>query len=163
MKRKLLILLAIVAVLAVVIAAPVSAKKPLRGEMDLTFNSETPQCPGFTWVGTIDFDDDDRGPYGMAFVPTAEPKFVGQAFFFEGNHLIYDSPFTCPDQDPVLWGFDKGVQSNKNLKARSNGYVQGVNPDFFDESLVGRNVHWDGVTDATGAPVLEFEGTFRIN
>lgn len=53
--------------------------------------------------------------------------------------------------------------STRGCPEPSSGHVAGVDPDFFDESLTGRNVHWDGVTDATGAPVLEFEGVFRIN
>jgi len=83
--------------------------------------------------------------------------------------MIYKRAFAsasdCPGDDDkvVMWGYDKGVQSDKNLKARAKGSVEEVDTEIFDETWVGRRVHWSGVTDNTGFPLLTFTGPFRIN
>jgi hypothetical protein len=109
MRRKLLILLALVVGLSLVIAVPVGAKKPLPkflGEMELELEAPIPPapllpcdvlasgsievcfCPDgslYTWRGTVDPDGD--GPllgYGMAFINLRTAK---------GNPSASVSPF----------------------------------------------------------------------
>lgn len=161
MQKRFTALLAIAVGVLLIAPATAQADQRLRGEMDLSFNLVAPECAGFTWVGTIDFHD-AHGPYGMAFVPLVPPRDDGLVVHFSDMWLIYDAPEMCPSGEPVMWGFDKGVQSNRSLQAVANGKILGVNSDFFDDSMIGRNVHWSGVSDVSGYPALEFGGPFRM-
>lgn len=182
MRRKSIVLVLVLAVaLLLVTPVPASAKKPLRGqqELELEFFFPDPQGPpipvcatpgnAITWVGTISFDGEVYGIAYRSLLPPPEADKKSKATHFADEWKIYERAFTsgsdCPeaDDDMVMWGYDKGVQSDRNLKARANGRVLGVDTDFFDESWVGRRVHWGGVTDDTGFPLLTFTGPFRIN
>ncbi len=176
MRKRLVVVGVMAAILSLVIAVPVSAKKPLIGEMDLLFNLGFPSeqnpdgrgpCPQYTWAGSVVFDGFE---FGLAYIPSAPPREVGQAFHFTDKWMVTLEPFTFEDgiitdcDSPIaLYGYDKGVQSNKNLKAHANGFVEeGELPGFFAERLEGRRVHWSGVTSFTEEGIT-FEGPFRIN
>ncbi len=181
-RRSTVLCLAIAVGLLLAIPVPASAKPPLRGEQDLVLEFASPGGPPIclletgepiSWVGTIVFEGDAH-PYGIAYLsllPPPDPLKKSKATHFADKWMIYENALTgafgCPaDGDAVvMWGFDKGVQSDVNLKARANGTVEWVadGHSFFDEILEGRRVHWSGVTDATGFPVLAFVGPFRIN
>jgi hypothetical protein len=160
MKKRLLLVLALVVALSLLAAAPVSADKPLRGDIDHEYvGCETPDGRWMTFVGPIDFDGDI---YEMAFFNTGVPKIAGNSYHFTEDWEIYATPVVdCTPGDVVAWGYDSGVINLRNLKGVANGQVVDVNPDgLFTESLIGSNVHWNGVNDATYS---YFDATFRIN
>ena len=80
MRRRLLIVIALAVALTLVVAAPISAKEPLRGGIDLDFNVgvvlgvDGVGCnPAVAWFGTveidgvslgIEFDDGPMAPTG---------------------------------------------------------------------------------------------------
>lgn len=171
MKRRLSVVLVLVVVLALLLAIPVSAKKPLEGDMELYFNlgfgnPEAP-CPGLTWAGTVELDG---VVYGMAFYPTGE-KDVGKVHHYWEDWYIYDTPFEfmggavldeCVPGEIVLAGTDKGVFS-PNIKYRMSGTVDQAAEPF--EEWLGRRVYMAGIGNfdpITGAPVTA-PGTFRLN
>jgi len=177
MKRRSIVLVALVAALLMASTAPVSAKTPLRGEMELYFNlgfgdTGTP-CPGITWAGTIELDG---ATYGMTFTPTGA-KDVGRVHHFWEDWNIYTSPFSftggvltqCTSGDVVLAGRDNGITS-PNDRYRMNGSVDQAAFPFG--AWDGRSVHMSGVINwieipgPDGAPVVVPEtapGTFRMN
>jgi hypothetical protein len=174
MRMKLVVMLALVAVLAVMVAAPVMAERPLRGPLDTHFNlgfgNEMTPCPDITWAGTVQFGDE---VYGLAWSPTSGLKEAGGSLHLaEERWMIYEEPFAfegedvfteCADEENavVMSGYDKGVESLANLHAVGNGRVDWVHPDGpFDEALEGRNTHFSGVVSDD---LLHFPGTFRIN
>jgi len=180
-RRSTVFFLAIAVGLLLAIPVPASAKPPLRGDQDLVLKFDGPGGPpicllatgdAISWVGTIVFEGDAHA-YGIAYLsllPPPDPLKKAKASHFADEWMIFENPLTgdCPgDGDAVvMWGFDKGVQSDVNLKARANGTVEWVADvhSFFDKSLEGRQVHWSGVTGASGLPLeLTFEGPFRIN
>ena len=76
MRNRLLLVLALVAALSLVAAAPVSAdgEKPINGKMDLTLFEQP--CPNdgplVTWIGTVVIEGTT---YGWADFPTAPLVF----------------------------------------------------------------------------------------
>jgi hypothetical protein len=170
MKRNLTVVLAVLVVLSLVVAAPVSAEQPLRGVLDTHFNlgfgDTTTPCPHITWAGNVELDGE---LYGLAWTPLGPPKIVGQSFHVDERWMIYESPFAFEGEDVftecgqhvAMWGDEKAVESLANLHAVGNGQVDWVDPDGpFDTALEGRNTHWSGfVSD----DLLHFPGTFRIN
>lgn len=159
MNRRILLIVALIAALALV-AAPVSAgaDKPISGEMELYFNlgfgseddPETPAdeeapCPGISWAGTVELEG---VTYGIAFFPT-DAKDVGKVHHFTENWEIYDTPFAfeggvlaeCTPGGIVLSGTDAGV-SSPNSKYRMNGTVGDAFAPFAQ--LDGRKVHMSG-------------------
>ena len=193
LKKWSVVLLVAAFALACVAVAPVQAKKPLRGSMDLEFNVWWHPLlggPGYNeweipdWMGTITFDGDDT-EYGMAFFAftTGKPfdeQNPGMAFFFGEIWAIYEDVelITILDEEGnfvsqefigtnlLMWGYDYGVTVGSNAKYHMNGDVQ------FDDIFgvyVGRHVHMSGTityyTEGpfTGFPNYSDDGQFRVN
>jgi hypothetical protein len=176
MKRKLSTLALLAVLLSSLSVAPVGAKAPLTGEMDLQINLQWsgPSESVPVWSGTIEI----RGEtYGMVFFAIGSGKpFDGDpnttVHFFEEIWKIYDRPVELdengvllqPDEGVLLWGYDSGVTNLVNSTYRMNGGVEEA-AEAFDE-WVGRNVHMSGaVTEwlIPGVVPLHADGTFRIN
>ncbi|MEA3509946.1 MAG: hypothetical protein U9R51_00785 [Actinomycetota bacterium] len=175
MRRKLSVVLVMIVVLSLAAIAPVNAKAPLVGEMDLEFNLAWPGPQDVVpdWVGTVTFDGDE---FGIAFflLGTGKPFEVdppGQAGFFGEIWRIYDGldyelvdgVLTVFEPGPVvMWGYDTGMVSLKNSKYHMNGSVEYAGHDF--EEWLGRSVHMGGVIEwyDFGAPQFA-PGTFRLN
>ena len=174
-KRSTILLLAIAVGLLLATPVPASAEQPVRGhhEIVLSFTGpdDLPVCFPFAWVGTITFEGDPHvyGYAEMPQLPPPDPEKKPKSYHFADLWEIYADELTgldgCPalEDDVVMWGHDKGVQSDVNLRARSNGTVGWADGVYFDASLVGRTMHWSGVTEDSEYPVLTFEGPFRIN
>ena len=178
MNRRILLVVALIAALALV-AAPVSAgaDKPISGEMELYFNlgfgNPDAPCPDISWAGTVELEG---FPYGIAFFPTGA-KDVGKVHHFTEIWEIYDAPFAflggvlaeCRPGDVVLSGTDAGV-SSPNSKYRMNGTVGEAFAPFAQ--LDGRNVHmsgditWQEIVVPDVGPITvpaTAPGYFRIN
>ncbi|MEA2058337.1 MAG: hypothetical protein U9O63_06425 [Actinomycetota bacterium] len=175
MKRRLLLLLAIVVVLSTVIAAPVSAKEPLRGDQVMTLNQDDQGnfglhgCPEIAWFGTVVFDDTT---YGMALYPIGS-VFPGTTQHWEETWKIFTDEFMvaggelddCEPGDVVLSGWDKGVIAFVTPKFHSLGVVEDASSPF--EEWSGRRLHQDGVVGLVSVAGLEdvfgFTGSVRLN
>jgi hypothetical protein len=187
MRRILLVLLVVMVVMGLVVV-PASAKKPLIGQQELYFNLdafspfEYQVCPGLAWYGKITFGEDE---FGLAYVSSMAPKTKGETLHFADFWIIYEDSFdfqgpappvgfceTLPGFEPLgfpigerlVMGVDKGKQANATLRSVANGKVNFVmeGHDFFGEELMGRNVHWSGVTNMSDFPIT-FAGPFRFN
>jgi hypothetical protein len=177
MTRKLLLLLAIVVVLSLMIAVPVSAKKPLTGDMDLSRVGVPCDTGVFTWGGTVTFGSD---AYPMAFIklgtgkpfdspPPPDSFPPGNVSFFGEQWAIYPPDFvlltdSCPsaEDDALIWGYDSGVvtfDSFHKVTYRMNGDVAEAYGDFA--IWEGRKVHMSGEI-VPGVPFTA-PGTFRLN
>jgi hypothetical protein len=177
MRKRFILLLAMLMVLSVAVALPATAKEPLRGDMELYFNlgfgNPDAPCPDLSWAGTVELDGII---YGIAFFPTGA-KDVGAVHHFEEIWEIYDAPFEftggvlaeCVPGDIVLAGTDSGV-TGPNSTYRMNGTVAEAFAPFSE--WVGRNVHMSGditwadmeLPDGTIVVVpATAPGTFRIN
>jgi hypothetical protein len=176
MRKRFILLLAMLLVLSLAVAVPANAEEPLRGDMELYFNlgfgNPDAPCPDITWAGTVELDG---VTYGMAFYPT-DAKDVGKTHHFVEDWEIYDAPYEfmggvlteCSPGDIVLSGTDAGVTS-PNSKYRMNGTVGEAFAPFAE--WTGRNVHASG--DITWAEIIvgvevivvpaTAPGVFRIN
>jgi hypothetical protein len=170
MRKRFILLLAMLMVLSVAVALPATAKEPLSGDMELYFNlgfgNPDAPCPDITWAGTVELDG---VTYGMAFYPTGA-KDVGKTHHFVEDWEIYDAPYEfmggvlteCSPGDIVLSGTVAGVTS-PNSKYRMNGTVGEAFAPFAE--WTGRNVHMSG--DITWAEIIVVPatapGVFRIN
>lgn len=167
--RRLLSIVAALAALALLVtavSAPVAAKAPLRGTMDLQFNLAWPgpqdEIPD--WVGTITFDGDE---YGMAFfaIGTGKPFDADPStsvHFFEEIYVIYetldyafdaDGNLTLFDPGPVVMaGPDTGLTNMVNSKYHMTGRVETASGPFA--ALEGRHVYMSGLIEwyPFGAP-----------
>lgn len=153
--------------MAFALAAPVDAKKPVRGDMDLDFNvgffGPPALCSEVTWAGSITIDGVD---YGMTFIPT-DDHFTGPVHHFEEIWQIHAATFefdggvfTECNLPVVMAGLDVGIAA-PNLNGVAHGTVEFVDPEGpFEDSLMGRRVHWSGVVSESG---VQFAGPFRIN
>lgn len=123
MRRKLLVLLAVMVVLAVVIAAPVSAKKPaptLRGDQVMVLNqdldsgafgiygclydSEDPvPVETISWFGSIEIEGTT---YGMALYPLPG-RFTGNGtiLHYEEGWKVWTEEFTVSDNTECPTGY----------------------------------------------------------
>ncbi len=119
-----------------------------------------------TWLGTIEFED--KGTYDMRFIliGTRIPRDgpTGKAGHFGEIWEIFDGD---PDE-PILWGYDKGVTNQKKdltcWPYRMNGKVEYVASGW--EDYLGRNVHMSGIITwygPPGTPGSIAPGVFRIN
>ncbi|MFX1301208.1 MAG: hypothetical protein ACFFAL_05630 [Promethearchaeota archaeon] len=165
--------------IALVAAAPVQAKKPLIGDMNLEFNLgwAGPSDVIPEWVGTITINEVD---YGMVFFNLGTGKPFASAG--EGNVLFYGEiwaiyewvTFDFESQvletgELILMGTDEGVLSFANSKYRMNGVVTEVGVGW--EIYNGRNVHmsgyieWQTLQTPDGPVVAPYKapGIFRIN
>jgi hypothetical protein len=188
MKRKLLVLFAIVVVLSVTIAGPALACEPLRGEMELDLNpgfapGPKAECPErLTWSGTIDFGNDLV--YGIAYFPTADPVIIadtandGEWFIFQEDWTIFTLPgddenislleAACDSDRVVLEGQDVGMATPLPPPfdlAFALGSLSAVYPDVdpcgpFDESFEGGTLFWSG--RFANELETEFAGAVRI-
>jgi len=179
MKNKLSVVLVMIVLLSLAAVAPLNAKAPLVGEMDLEFDVDWPgpqQTVEPSWVGTVTFEE---GEYGMAFFPVGtgksfeeDPPFKGgppKVHFFEEVWRIYELgdgfSYTVDDFTPgplVMEGSDTGITNIKNSKYHMNGIVDIANGPF--EEWIGRSVHMRGLVEWAGPGVPQYgDGTFRIN
>jgi len=176
MRKRFILLLALLMVLSVAVALPATAKEPLSGDVELYFNlgydQATAPCPDITWAGTVELDG---VTYGMAFFPT-DAKDVGKTHHFVEDWEIYDAPYEfeggvlteCIPGGIVLAGTDSGVTS-PNSKYRMNGTVDEAFAPFAE--WADRKVHMSG--DITWEEIVlpdevilvpaTAPGTFRIN
>lgn len=175
MKRKLLILLAIVVALSVVVAAPVSAKNPLRGEQVLALNQDAEGnrglygCPDISWFGAIVIDDTT---YGMALYDIGS-VFPGKTQHWEEDWRIFTEEFMvasgllvdCEPGDVVLSGYEKGVIAFTHTTFHMTGIVEDASDPF--EEWIGRRSYQEGEVGAVTVAGLEnvfgYTGSFRLN
>ena len=121
MKKRFLLVLALVAVLSLVAAAQVSAgeDKPISGRIDLDLvlelcpvaDAPNPDYPFMTWVGTVVIDG---VAYGWADFPTDEGVVEGNFYYFEEYWTI----FTLDDGDPPT--VDQGCDGDRVVLAGTN-------------------------------------------
>ena len=187
MKRKASTILSLVLAFTLALwpVTTIQAKLPLRGTMDLEFNTAWPgpqdEIPD--WVGTITIDGEE---YGMLFFAIGSGKafddnLKGKVHFFEEIWAIYDTDFDLtsliPSDDPanwadwlprndpeelVLWGYDQGQTNIQNSNYHMNGNVEEAFEDF--SMWEGRNVYMSGVIEWYGPGAPQYApGTFRIN
>lgn len=190
LKKLSVVLLVFAFSLALVTVAPVQAKKPLIGTLDLQFNLAWPgpqdEIPD--WVGGITIDGDGDGIaelYDMAFFAIGSGKaFVTPPYrgdtvhFFEEIYVIGEINYEFDESGVLvafeivtvlLWGYDVGITNLQNSKYHMNGNVEEANGVF--EGCAGRNVHMSGIiewqiVETPEGPVvapLHAPGTFRIN
>ena len=177
MKRKLLVLMAIVVALSVVVAAPVSAKNPLRGEQVLALNQDAEGnfglygCPEISWFGTVVLDDTT---YGMALYPIGS-VFPGKTQHWEESWTIFSEEFTveggelvsCEPGDVVLSGYEKGVIAftNPHGKFHMTGIVEDASGPY--EEWIGRRSYQEGEVGLFSVAGLDnvfgYTGSFRLN
>jgi hypothetical protein len=175
MKTKLLMLLAIVVALSVVVAAPVSAKNPLRGEQVMALNQDDQGnfglygCPGISWFGAIVLDDTT---YGMALYPISD-VFPGGTQHWEENWTIFSEEFmvegdelvSCEPGDVVLSGYEKGVIAFALPTFHMTGIVEDASGPY--EEWIGRRSYQEGEVGVVAIAGLEmvfgYTGSFRLN
>lgn len=169
MKRKMIVL-AVVAALAMMVAAPANAggQQPLNGHMELAlFGTPCPepdQPPFLTWAGTVVLDG---ATYGIAYFPTSPPPGEEKFFYFSEYWTIFtfdESDLTpaiaCDADRVVLDGFDDGRQGPGGA-AKADGTVESVNSAGPLAGVAPESrVFWRGrVTNEGGT---EFAATFHI-
>ena len=171
MKRRMLVFLVLVGVLAVMVAVPVSADmdKPIEGKMELTFLGEgcpVPHDPPFlTWAGTVVIDDTT---YGWADFPTTELVVDGKFIYFEERWTIFTlgegeavtAAIACDEDLVVIEGLNDGW-GPPGRTGKADGIVTWADPDGpFDEVATGSTMFWRGkVTDKA---FTEFKATLHI-
>jgi hypothetical protein len=178
MKRRILVVLAAVVVLATMAALPAAADShrdvPIRGTQDLDLNlgivTGEGAAPTVSWVGTVDF----RGTvYPIAYFPTAPLVQIGWWVLFEEQITIYaslDYEFTdgvlttFEPGDVIFTATDAGFGTPRG-SAEGFGEIIEANGDadpygVLSEVQVGDWTHWVGrYANAEGT---EFGGAFRI-
>lgn len=178
MKKRLLVVLALVATLSLVAAAQVSAgeDKPISGRIDLDLvlelcpvaDAPDPAFPFMTWVGTVVIDG---VTYGWADFPTADG-------FVEGNHYYfaeYWTIFTLDEGQPPT--VDQGCDGDRVVLAGTNtgsgtlggtygadGEVTVIDGDGpFADVADGSRMIWRGkATNFKEGGGDEFKATFHI-
>lgn len=168
-------------ILSVVVAGPMTAKEPVRGDQVMVLNEDPDTlelgfygCPEISWFGTIEIDDTT---YGMALYPLGlKANAKGTLFHYEEEWKVWTEKFTlsyddgyslddCEPGDYVLAGTDSGVWTAKTGKFRSNGIVEEAFDPFAE--WLGRRVHQDGVIGPIDFGGLEgvygFYGDLRLN
>jgi hypothetical protein len=169
MKRKILVLFALVAVVAVMTAAPVSAdaQKPINGTMELTLFGEpcpVPHEPPFlTWAGTVVIDGTT---YGWADFPTGPLVEEGKFIYFQEYWTIFalgegeavTPEVACDAGRVVLEGVNDGW-GPPGMTGKADGTVTGADPDGpFAEVDPGSRMMWRGKITSPG----EFKATLHI-
>lgn len=172
MKKRLLLVLALVAALSLVAAAPVSADgdKPINGKMDLTLELQPcdfndPFGPFVTWVGTVVIDGTT---YGWADFPTDEPVFDKKFMYFDEYWRIFtladgQAPsvdLACTDSLMVLDGFNDG-RGTPGGAARADGTVESAYGPFADVDPGSRMI-WRGKVTNFDGDADEFKATLHI-
>jgi len=178
MRNRMLVLLALVAVLAVLVAAPVNAdvEKPINGKIELTFVlfdcPEPAPGPFITWTGTVVIDGTT---YGWADFPTDEFVIEGNFGFFEEYWTIFtlegdedprDNPLLACDADRVvLEGVNDGWGPATANTGKADGTVTGADPDGpFAEVAPGSRMFWRGkILGNELFPGVQFKATLHIS
>ncbi len=133
MKQRMLVLFALVAVLAVLVAAPVNAgeENPINGRMQLTFFGvpcyEEPDSPFLTWAGTAIIDDTT---YGWADFPTAPFAMEGKFGYFEEHWTIFTlgegeavtPAIACDAERVIIEGLNDG-RGSPGATGKADGWV----------------------------------------
>ena len=172
MKKRLMLVLALVAALSLVAAAPVSAggEKPINGKIDLNLELEFCGLPGespfVTWVGTVVIDGTT---YGWADFPTGDPRFEKKFMYFDEYWTIFDldgeEPTVALACDPALVVLD-GINTGRGTPggaARADGTVGSAAPDGpFADVAVGSRMIWRGKVTNFNADADEFKATLHI-
>jgi hypothetical protein len=122
MKRKMLVVLAVVAVLTATAATPATAGGALHGDIDLTLyltpcDDTDPESPLLSWAGTFDIG---RKTFGAAYFPASDLVELGEGWvYFEEVWTIFWLPrgeltdkklvaAACNPRRVVLEGVDAG-------------------------------------------------------
>jgi hypothetical protein len=177
MRRKLLVLLALVAVLAVMVAAPVSAKeKPISGKMEISLNLF--KCPGegpfLSWTGTVVIDGKTYGWADEPLLVEDPPVLPNEKFvYFEEHWTIFtledgedpneDPSLACDVNDVVLEGFNTGW-GPPGFTGKADGYVRdAADPGPFALVKDGSRMFWRGkVLGGEPVPGSQFKATLHI-
>ena len=177
MRRRLWILFAVVALLAVVVGAPVSAKTPLQASTEHDFMAgygfvrgtpDDAQLLG--WQGTITGDIEGCIEWWFDLDPGIVP--TGQASHYFTTTEIREGP--CPEGEPspargelLLAADGHGTTTARHMKNsnwRANATITVAEGEYA--AWLGRKVHesghfeWD---DATPPNPLKGESEFRAN
>ena len=169
MKRRILVLLTLVAVLAVMVAAPVSAdgENPINGKMELTLFgvpcSEEPDSPFLTWAGTVVIDGTT---YGWADFPTGPLVEEGKFVYFEeywtiftlGESEVVTPAVACDGDRVILDGLNDGW-GPPGFTGKADGWVTWAEPEGpFADVAPGSKMFWRG--KVTGP--VSFKATLHI-
>lgn len=157
MRKLILVLVILVLLVALLPAAAVIAKAPLRGETTYDFLAEVYRGKFVFWIGEVTGDDIEGeiiwfgDPLGI--VPT------GQASHYDMGWEIWDGDVL------LLAGESSGTTTarhGKNSNWRTNGNVVYAHDDF--KEWLGRNSHMSGHFTwlAPGLP-KDGDGILRIN
>jgi hypothetical protein len=175
MKKRLLLVLALVAALSLVAAAPVSAdgEKPINGKIDLTFvggSCADPVGPDLdltfvSWIGTVVIDGTTYGWADFPLTGNAPPAPVGNLVYVEEYWTIFtveddeipNVDLACNADLVVLDGFNE-AWATRGGAARADGTVfSAADPGDFADVAEGSRMIWRGkITDFT------FKATFHI-
>jgi hypothetical protein len=186
MKKRLLFVFALVVVLAMVAAAPVTAKGPRRdrqppsGDQVMVLNVEDPDdpnsplgyygCDDISWFGTIEIDGKR---FGMAlyadldYVPPGDVEFpeaeYGEGWkIFTGKFRVKDGVLKrCAPGRVVMEGYDEGVWNLVSGIFRSEGDVLDA-AGYFKWWADGYKVRQSGTT-GPGVSVAGVENAFGFD
>ena len=143
------ICLAIVLSHFLILIPSVTAKKPLRCDLEMTLDWGL-----FQWIGTVSGDingDITTTPRSASF-PGSTEHFL-ETFEIETDNGV------------IISGYDEGVWNMKTGRFRTNGRITRVIDDSGEMSyLVGYRVHFSGVTGTLldGVTPIEGSGSVRI-
>lgn len=136
MKKKWLVLIFVLALLATVSISVVSAKsnRPIECVLDITYDEYEPGVE--YWLGTL-ADCELEGAIKFVAVPEeyAEP---GKALHFVEEFTIW------PDSGGEIYGKNWGVWNFSTFKFRANGWVRDASEEW--EHLIGSKYHEIGTT-----------------
>ena len=165
MKRRLLVVMAVVAVVASLAAVPATAKGQLRGlngDVDITLVLHT--CPNedapgerITWVGTVDFG---MRTVGIAYFPNVPNEVIGDKgwVFFDELWTLFRLPkrtltdsvlssAACNPKRVILEGIDRGFGTPWGVFFAAGPLIAGAG-QF--EKFVGGMAFWVGEVTSEG-------------
>ena len=177
MRRKIWVLIALAAVTVVMVATPVNAKEPLRGDQVMVLNQNVDGsfgafgCPEISWFGEITIGE---VTYGMALYPLPGKGFTGQdrVLHYTEGWKIFDGQFAlddfqieeCVPGSVLLAGTDSGVGVATIAEFHSTGVVDEANEPF--EEWLDRRVFQDGPIGLVvfdNMNLVGFYGGLRLN
>lgn len=182
MKRRLLVVLAVVAVLSALMAAPANATAPHRGhrpfggEQMMLLNEDADGnlglygCEEISWFGTIVLHGKT---YGMALYPIDFYEGEDGLAYYEEGWKIFTKRFKLRDGElkrchpgrVLAAGTDKGTWDMATGGFESTGLVDYASRRF--RCWDGRTVHQDGVVELVSFFGLEnvfgFYGNFSLD
>lgn len=174
MKRKLITLLAVVAVMSVMMAAPVSADgprhHPFGGEQVMVLNQNDDGslglygCEDISWFGTIELYGHTLGMalYSMGGYDGDDGLFHYKEGWriFTGKFKVKDGQLKrCEPGALLAAGVDEGVWEMETGEFESYGTVDYASPRL--RHWTGRTVYQDGVT-GPGVSVSGVEDAFGL-